>query len=87
MWVHTMTTNLTLPHTNAAIRGLEETNVSITVENCWIDCSKGSRYGPKRRSPRLKFLLSISETSSTTLDASGTTVFEKIAYSSGVRSR
>ena len=29
--------SFTLPHTRAAMFGRDETNVSITVENCWTD--------------------------------------------------
>lgn len=35
--------NFTLPHTKAAIAGFEETKVSTTPVNCWIDCKNVSK--------------------------------------------
>ncbi len=54
----TRTANFTLSHTKAAIAGFEETKVSTTAVNCWIDCKNESNRVVMQRLPRLAFSLS-----------------------------
>lgn len=79
-------TTLTLPHTNAAIWGLEEMNISTAIEYRWMESTKGAKWEAKRRSLRFFPFVSISFVISRILSALGG-VLESPANSSGVRIR
>lgn len=84
MGANTMMSILTLPHTSAAIWGLEETIVSAAVEYCWMKSNRGSKDDMNRRSLRLFPFSSTSEMTPRILSVLKG-VLGYIGMSSGVR--